>query len=283
MSGVLYIVGTPIGNLGDISERALDTLINADIIACEDTRHTIKLLNHFNISNTLVSYHEHNKITKLNELINSLKDGKNIALVSDAGMPCISDPGYELVNACQEEGIKVTTIPSGTAVVSGLILSGINSNKYIFEGFMSRNNKERLNTLNMLKLETRTTVFYESPHHIKQTLKDLQKTIPNRELAVVREITKIYEEAIKGDATTLLEHFEKNTPRGEMVLVVSGEMRSVVDEEKAKEFSDITILDHYNDYLSKGVNYKDAIKKVAKDRNLNKREVYEIINIKGEQ
>lgn len=283
MSGILYIVGTPIGNLNDISQRALDTLINVDIIACEDTRHTIKLLNHFNIANTLVSYHEHNKITKLQELIASLHDGKDIALVSDAGMPCISDPGFELVDACQKENIKVTTIPSGTAVVSGLILSGINPNKYIFEGFMSRNNKERTNTLNMLKLETRTTVFYESPHHIKQTLKDLQKTIPNRELAVVREITKIYEEAIKGNATTLLEHFEKNAPRGEMVLVVAGEMRSVVDEEKAKEYEDITILDHYNDYLSQGVNYKDAIKKVAKDRNLNKREVYEIINIKGEK
>ncbi len=278
--GILYIVGTPIGNLKDITLRGLETLESVDLIACEDTRHTIKLLNHFDISKKLVSYHEHNKHSKAEELVQNLLNGKNIALVSDAGMPCISDPGFELVVLAKRNNIKVTTIPSGTAVVSGLILSGANPHKYIFEGFLSRDKKERRTTLESFEKETRTLVLYESPHHIKVTLKDLSNYVHNRKVSIVREITKIYEQSLTGTCDELLSYFNETQPKGEMVVVIEGKDKNELVTEKQDEFKQMSVEEHYEIYISQGMNYKEAMKKVAKDRGLQKREIYNIINKK---
>ncbi len=280
MNGTLYIVGTPIGNLQDFTFRGIDVLENVDFIACEDTRHSIKLLNHFEISKKLISYHEHNKFEKGNHILELLKAGKNIALVSDAGMPCISDPGYDLVKLAQSNDIAVTTVPTGTAVVSGLILSGMDTRRYIFEGFLSKNKKERKETLQYLEKETRTVVMYESPHHIKQTLKELSEYIGERKVAIIREITKVYEQVLKGTTTELLEHFEQTQPKGEMVVVIEGLSKEILIQEEIEKYSNITIEEHYQNYLDDGVDYKEAVKKVAKDRGLNKRDVYNIINKK---
>ncbi len=280
MSGTLYIVGTPIGNLKDFTFRGVEVLESVDFVACEDTRHSIKLLNHFEISKKLISYHEHNKMEKGNHILNLIQEGKNIALVSDAGMPCISDPGYDLVKLMYENNINVTTVPTGTAVVSGLILSGMDTRRYIFEGFISKVKKERKETLESFEKETRTIVMYESPHHIKQTLKDLTDYIGTRQVAIIREITKVYEQVLKGTTTELLNHFEETPPKGEMVVVIEGESKEILIKEEQDKFSEISIEEHYENYLNQGVDYKEAIKKVAKDRGLNKREVYSIINKK---
>ncbi len=280
MSGTLYIVGTPIGNLQDFTFRGIEVLENVDFIACEDTRHSIKLLNHFEISKKLISYHEHNKFEKGKYILELLQNNKNIALVSDAGMPCISDPGYDLVKLANENNISVTTVPTGTAVVSGLILSGMDTRRYIFEGFISKVKKERKETFQSFEKETRTIVMYESPHHIKQTLKELSEYIGSRKVAIIREITKIYEEVLKGTTTELLEHFEQNQPKGEMVVVIEGLSKDILLKEEQDKFLNITIEEHYQKYLDDGVDYKEAIKKVAKDRGLNKRDVYSTINKK---
>ncbi|MFV0519174.1 MAG: 16S rRNA (cytidine(1402)-2'-O)-methyltransferase [Lachnospirales bacterium] len=278
MKGTLYIVGTPIGNLKDFTFRGVEILNMVDFIACEDTRHSIKLLNHFEISKKLISYHEHNKMEKGEYILKLILDGHNIALVSDAGMPCISDPGYDLVKLMYEKNINVTTVPTGTAVISALILSGFDTRRYVFEGFLSKVNKERKKVLESFEKETRTLVLYESPHHIKQTLKDLSNYIGDRNVAVVREITKVYEEVLKGSSLELLEHFTENQPIGEMVVIIKGRDNLELIQEEQEKFSEISIEEHYQQYLDMGVDYKEAIKKVAKDRGLNKREVYSIIN-----
>ncbi len=278
--GTLYIVGTPIGNLKDFTFRGVEVLESVDFIACEDTRHSIKLLNHFEISKKLISYHEHNKMEKGKYILELIQNGKNVALVSDAGMPCISDPGYDLVKLMYEHNINVTTVPTGTAVVSGLILSGMDTRRYIFEGFLSKVKKERKETLETFTKETRTIVMYESPHHIKQTLKDLSQYIGNRKVAIIREITKVYEQVLKGTTKELLNHFEETQPKGEMVVVIEGESKAILLKEEQDKFSTISVEDHYQQYIDEGVDYKEAMKKVAKDRGLNKREVYSIINKK---
>lgn len=272
--GILYITGTPIGNLGDMSLRAIETLEKVDLIAVEDTRNTIKLLNHFEIKTKMTSYHEYNKYDKALELVEFLKTGKNVALVSDAGMPCISDPGYELVNICHEEGIVVTTIPAGTAVVSALILSGFDSRRYIFEGFLPKDKKEVKLVLEFLENEHRTTVFYEAPHHILKMLKTFQSVIQERKICVVREITKRYEERLCGTAKELIEYFEKNSPKGEMVVVIEGKSLKDIENEKVLEWDKITIKEHYDMYIAEGLDNKSAMKQVAKDRKIGKREVY---------
>ncbi|MFV0439860.1 MAG: 16S rRNA (cytidine(1402)-2'-O)-methyltransferase [Lachnospirales bacterium] len=278
MEGMLYVVGTPIGNLNDFTFRGIETLEMVDFIACEDTRHSIKLLNHFDISKKLISYHEYNKEEQGDNLLKLIKDGKNIALVTDAGMPCISDPGYDLVKLMYENSIKVTTVPTGTAVVSALVLSGLDSRRYIFEGFLPTNNKDRKEVLEDIGREKRTVVLYESPHHIKETLRELDKVLNNRQVAVVREMTKIYEEVLKGTPLELLEHFCEVKPKGEMVVVVEGRSKAEILKEKQDKYTDISIEDHYQKYIDEGVHFKEAIKLVAKDRALNKRDVYSIIN-----
>ncbi len=272
--GTLYITGTPIGNLGDFSPRAIDTLREVDLIAVEDTRNTIKLLNHFDIKAKMTSYHEHNKHEKARELVDFLKEGNNLALVSDAGMPCISDPGYELVNLCYDEGVTVTTVPSGTAVVSALVLSGFDSRRYIFEGFLPTDKKESKFVLEYLEQEYRTTIFYEAPHHIIKMLKAFEPVLGERRVCIVREITKKFEERLCGTCKELLSHFEETAPRGEMVVVVEGRSRQEIEDEKLKEWDEISIQEHYDMYLAKGMSNKDAMKQVAKDRKIGKREVY---------
>lgn len=274
MKGTLYICGTPIGNLEDITLRALNTLKEIDLIVAEDTRHTLKLLNFYNIKKKITSYHEHNKKTKGIKLIELLKTGTNIALVSDAGMPCISDPGYELVDLCYKNNISVTSVPGATAVITGLVLSGIETRKFVFEGFLSSNKKNRQEDIERLKKEIRTIVIYESPHSLKGTLEDLYNKIGDRKISIVREMTKKYEEV---NITTLKEsikYYETVEPRGEYVLVIEGIDKEELKKEEISKWDTWTIKEHYNMYLSEGIERKEAMKLVAKDRNLSKREIY---------
>ncbi len=283
MTGTLYICGTPIGNLEDITYRVLRTLKEADYIVCEDTRHTLRLLNYFDIDSKgkLISYHEHNKISKVGYLVSLLKDSKNIALVSDAGMPFISDPGFELVKACIEEDITVTTCPSATAFVSGLILSAYPSTSFTFIGFLSPNNKKRQSQLEQIENSIHTVILYEAPHHIKKTLKDLDKVLNNRRVCVVREITKKFEERIDGTPKELLSHFEQNDPKGEMVVVIEPKSEEAVQIETAKKWDELSIQDHVKMCEKEGLSNKEAIKKVCKERNLPKKVVYSAVHIEN--
>lgn len=281
MSGTLYICGTPIGNLDDITFRVIKTLKEADYIVCEDTRHTLRLLNYFEIDakGKLISYHEHNKVSKAPYIVSLLKDDKNIALVSDAGMPFICDPGFELLSLCYEENIPVTTAPSATAFVSGLILSAINSTSFTFMGFLSPNNKRRKYELSLIANSVHTVVLYEAPHHIKSTLLALSSVLSNRQVSIVREITKKFEERLIGTPDELIEHFTENQPKGEMVIVI--EPLSIKDalEIETKKFEELSIKDHVEQYINNGLSQKDAIKAVSKDRNVPKKVVYNEIHI----
>ncbi len=281
MQGTLYICGTPIGNLEDITYRVLRTLREADYIVCEDTRHTLRLLNHFEIESKgkLISYHEHNKLTKVSYIISLLNDGNNIALVSDAGMPFISDPGLELVKACYEEDITVTTCPSATAFVSGLILSAYPSTSFTFMGFLSPNNKKRVAMLQSIEQSVHTIILYEAPHHIKKTLSDLDSVLQNRNVCVLREITKKFEERLEGTPKELIEHFSNNDPKGEMVVIVYPKSLEDAQNEELSKWDSMTIEDHVAMYENDGMSNKDAIKKVAKDRNVPKKEIYNVIHV----
>jgi len=273
--GTLYICGTPIGNLEDITIRQLKCLRLVDFIACEDTRHTLKLLNRYNIKARLISFNEHNYNKRSEEVIAFLKEGKNIALVSDAGMPIISDPGAGIVKLCMDNDINCTTVPGPTALISGFILSGITSDAggagFAFGGFFPKDNKERKEEMEILKTRAQPTVYYEAPHRIKKTLVLLQKDLgDNRQAAVVREITKIYEESIRGSLCELISHFEHNEPRGEIVLVIEG----VANDSGTAEYDSLTTKEHVEMYLGVGLELKDAMKRVAKDRGVSKRDVY---------
>ena len=276
MAGKIYLVATPIGNLSDISIRAIETLKNADIIACEDTRNTIRLLNHFDIKARLTSYHEYNKIEKAVEICNLVKEGRNVAMVSDAGMPAISDPGYELVDIAYKEGIEVSVIPGPSAVVCALALSGINSDRFSFEGFLPSDKKERKEILSELENESRTLILYEAPHRLLKTLKEIFEYLGDRNIAIVRELTKIHEEVIRGGILNIISDYEKERRviKGEYVLVVEGKSLWEKRNEKQAAFDDISIKEHFEDYISKGMDKKDAMKAVAKDRGISKREVY---------
>ncbi len=271
---MLYVCGTPIGNLEDITLRALRTLEEVDLIAAEDTRQSVKLLNHYNIKTPLTSYHEHNKEAKGHQLISMLKDGKNIAIVTDAGMPGISDPGEDLIRLCYENNVDVTVVPGATAVITALVLSGLNARSYIFEGFLPKNKKQRKEILEKLKNETRTTVFYEAPHHLVNTLEEIYEYAGNRNAAVVRELTKKHETVERNSLSNILEHFKNNEPKGEFVIVVEGASVSDVIAEKAAAFDEMTILEHFNKYIAEGLDEKSAMKAVAKDRGIGKRDVY---------
>lgn len=278
MSGTLYICGTPIGNLKDITFRQLETLKEADLIACEDTRQTMKLLNHYDIKNRLISYHEHNIKQKGPELIALLKEGKNIALVTDAGMPGISDPGADVIRLCHEENIKVTAAPGPTAVITALVLSGLDSSKYVFYGFLPKNKKEQKLILERLSAEYMTSVFYEAPHRLLKTLKLLKEYIgDNRRISAVRELTKLHEEIICLPVDDMIEHFSNKEPRGEFVLIVEGIGLEGLDSLKIEEAESMTIEEHMEKYTAQGIDKKEAMKLVAKDRGVSKSEIYNII------
>ena len=276
MAGKIYLVATPIGNLSDISMRAIETLKNADIIACEDTRNTIRLLNHFEIKGHLTSYHEYNKIDKAYELCEKVKEGKNIAFVSDAGMPAISDPGYELVEIAYKEGLEVTVVPGASAVVSALAISGISSRRFAFEGFLPVDKNEKKEILTELSQESRTLILYEAPHRLLKTLKELFEYMGNRNIAIVREITKLHEEVLRGKLADIIADYEseKIAIRGEYVLVIEGKSLLEKREERQKSFEEISIREHYEKYISEGMDKKEAMKAVAKDRGIQKRDVY---------
>ncbi len=280
MSGTLFVCGTPIGNLEDITLRCINTLKKADLIAAEDTRQTVKLLNHYEIKTPLTSYHEHNKDLKGRKIIEEIKKGKNVALVSDAGMPGISDPGEELIKLCYEEDVSVTVVPGPTAVVTAVVLSGIGSRSYCFEGFLPNGKKHRKAVLDRLKNETRTIVLYEAPHHLKETLNELYLIAGNREIAVVKELTKKYENVIKGNFEDIIKYYNENEPKGEFVIVIKGLDLYEAFEEKKALFEDLSIDEHMRMYLEKGMDNKKAMKQVAKDRGVGKREIYSFLNKK---
>lgn len=277
MAGKLYLCATPIGNLSDISFRAIEVLNSVDVIAAEDTRNTIKLLNHFDIKTPMTSYHEFNKIDKGHYLVRQMLEGVNIALVSDAGTPGISDPGEELVKFCFEAGIEVTSIPGPAACITALTMSGLSTRRFCFEGFLPVDKKERELVLNRLKTETRTTVFYEAPHRLLKTLNLLVEYIPGRRITFCKELTKRYESARQMMIEDAINYYQENAPKGEFVMVVEGVMQSKLDEEKRQSWEAMSMEDHMDIYLNKGMSKKDAMKAVAADRNISKRDVYQYL------
>ncbi|MBO5287362.1 MAG: 16S rRNA (cytidine(1402)-2'-O)-methyltransferase [Clostridia bacterium] len=276
VGGVLYLVATPIGNLSDISERAIKVLSCVDFIAAEDTRNTGKLLAYFEISKPMVSYFEHNKRERGLAIIERLKNGESCALVTDAGTPAISDPGEDLVRLCAEHNITVTSIPGCCAVINALALSALPTGRFAFEGFLSTNKNERLERLNELKSDTRTTIFYEAPHKLIKTLEDLLAVLGNRKISLCRELTKINEEIIRTTIDGALELYRQSSPRGEYVLVVEGCSQKDINE--GAFWKDMTIFQHVEHYISRGMKKMDAIKSVARDRDVAKSEIYKIVN-----
>ena len=271
MSGKLYVCGTPIGNLEDITYRTLKVLNEVDLIAAEDTRHSIKLLNHFEISKPLTSYHEHNKENKGGYLINKLLSGENIALISDAGMPGISDPGEEIIKQAIENDIEVIVLPGPTASITELIGSGLETGKFVFEGFLDRDKKRRREELELIKHEKRTIIFYESPHRLKDTLKDMLKILGNRNIAVNRELTKKYQEVIRTDLKGCIDIFNEREVKGEFVLIVEGFKGEI---EETCEYNDLNDREYVIKLMEEGITKKDAIKFVCKERKLKKDIVY---------
>ena len=274
MSGKLFLCATPIGNLGDMTPRVVETLDSVDVIAAEDTRNSIKLLNHFEIKTPMTSYHEYNKIEKADALISWMQDGKNIALITDAGTPAISDPGEVLVKKCQEAGITVTSLPGPAACITALTLSGLSTRRFCFEGFLSSEKKERKAVLDDLKEESRTIILYEAPHHLRGTLKELYENLGNRKITLCRELTKKFETIFPTTLEEAMEFYENNDPRGEYVLVMEGKSHQQKAEEKQAILSEIPIEEHMKIYEEKGIDRNEAMKLVAKERGISKREVY---------
>lgn len=274
MSGILYLCATPIGNLEDITLRVLRTLKEADLIAAEDTRNSIKLLNHFDIHTPMTSYHEYNKIEKARTLIASLQQGKSIALITDAGTPGISDPGEELVAMCYEAGIEVTSLPGPAACITALTLSGLSTRRFAFEAFLPSDKKERRAVLDELKDETRTIILYEAPHRLKKTLQELIDALGNRRVTLCRELTKKYETAFQNTVQGLIDFYEENEPKGECVLVIEGRSRKEMTEEAQQEWSKMPLEEHMAIYENQGIARKEAMKLVAKDRGVGKRDIY---------
>ena len=279
MAGILYLVATPIGNLEDMTFRVVRTLSEVDLIAAEDTRNSIKLLNHFEIKTPMTSYHEFNKYDKAKVLVDKLLTGTNIAVITDAGTPGISDPGEELVKMCYEAGITVTSLPGAAACITALTLSGLSTRRFAFEAFLPSDKKERQQVLEELKDETRTMIIYEAPHHLVQTLKELESVLGDRKITQCRELTKKYEEAHQTTIGSLISEYETKEPRGEYVLVIEGKTFKEKTEEKQKEWESLSINEHMEYYLDQGIDKKEAMKRVAKDRGVSKRDIYrECIN-----
>lgn len=275
--GRLYLCATPIGNLEDITYRVVRTLQEVDLIAAEDTRNSIKLLNHFEIKTPMTSYHEYNKIEKAYQLVEKLREGKDIALITDAGTPGISDPGEDLVRICYEEGIEVTSLPGACACITALTMSGQKTRRFSFEAFLPKEKKERAFILERLKDETRTIIIYEAPHHLVATLKELQQALGNRRITICRELTKRYEEKKLTTIDDALLFYQENEPRGEYVLVIEGKSMQEIEEEQKKSWESMTIEEHMAIYENQGVNHKEAMKLVAKDRGVSKRDIYQAL------
>lgn len=277
MAGMLYICATPIGNLEDITLRTLRVLKEVDLIAAEDTRHSIKLLNHFEIKTPMTSYHEFNKYDKAKVLVQKMQAGENIALITDAGTPAISDPGEELVKQCHEAGIQVTSLPGPSAFVTALTISGQATRRFCFEAFLPYDKKERADILEELKKETRTIIVYEAPHKLKKTLNDLYEALGDRKISICRELTKKHETNFR---TTLLEavsYYETEEPKGEFVLVIAGISREEIKTEEMQEFLSMSVPEHVQYYMNQGLEKKEAMKKAAKDRGVGKREIYQAL------
>lgn len=272
--GTLYICGTPIGNLDDVTLRLIKTLKFVDLVAAEDTRHSIRLLNHLEIEKPLVSYHEHNRMKAGPHLIEKLKEGKNIALISDAGMPGISDPGEDLVKLAIEAGIELVCVDGPVAAIHALVLSGLPTRRFVFEGFVDRNSKNRKKHFESLQYDTRTLIFYEAPHRLKEFLKDGVAVFGPREAVVCKELTKRFETYTRGTLETILNHFEENDPKGEFVVILSGFEGEVPTIENPLDV--LTIEEELQLLLAQGQNKKDAIVLVAKRRGLPKKEVYQV-------
>ena len=277
MSGTLFLCATPIGNLNDMTPRVVECLKNADLIAAEDTRNSMKLMSHFDIHVPMTSYHEFNKYDKADELIRILMDGKNIALITDAGTPAISDPGEVLVSKCAEVGISVTSLPGASAVITALTLSGLSTRRFSFEGFLSQDKKERKYILSEIKEEMRTMVLYEAPHHLKATLSDLYEVLGDRKIALCRELTKKHEEVQRTTISSAIAYYEENSPRGEYVLVIEGKSREEKEAEAQAEFENLSIEDHVQRYIDQGMDKKEAMKAAAKDRGVSKRDIYQAL------
>lgn len=275
MQGKLYLCATPIGNLEDITMRVLRILKEVDLIAAEDTRNSIKLLNHFDIKTPMTSYHEYNKIDKAHYLIAQIQDGKNIALITDAGTPGISDPGEDLVRLCYEAGVEVTSLPGAAACITAITLSGLSTRRFAFEAFLPSDKKEKRETLKELETETRTIILYEAPHRLVKTLEELYLSLGNRRITVCRELTKKYETAFATTLEGAIAYYKETDPRGECVLVIEGRSRTEMKEEEQRAWDDISIQEHMERYLSSGMEKKEAMKCVAKDRGISKRDVYQ--------
>ena len=275
MTGTLYLCATPIGNLEDITFRVLRTLKEVDLIAAEDTRNSIKLLNHFEIKTPMTSYHEFNKIEKAYQLVDKIKAGQDVALITDAGTPGISDPGEDIVRICYEEGVPVTSLPGAAACIAALTMSGRPTRRFAFEAFLPRDKKQRQEVIEELKNETRTIIIYEAPHHLVKTITELYNALGDRELTVCRELTKKHEEKQQTTFSELLEYSKENEPRGEYVLVICGRSREEIKKEKQQSWETMSVEEHMKLYESQGIDHKEAMKLVAKDRGVSKRDIYQ--------
>ncbi|MDE5819656.1 MAG: 16S rRNA (cytidine(1402)-2'-O)-methyltransferase [Lachnospiraceae bacterium] len=274
MAGVLYLCATPIGNLADMTFRVIDTLKEADLIAAEDTRNSLKLLTHFNIHTPMTSYHEYNKVEKAQALIAQLKEGKNVALITDAGTPAISDPGEVLVAMCQKEQITVTSLPGAAACITALTLSGLSTRRFCFEGFLPPETKLRKEILESLANESRTMILYEAPHHLKKTLRELYDCLGERRITICRELTKRFETVLPTTFLEALTRYESEDPRGEYVLVIEGKSLAEQKNERQEEHRKRSVEEHMRFYEEQGITHKEAMKRVAADRGVTKREIY---------
>ena len=275
MSGTLYICATPIGNLKDMTPRVAETLSSVDLIAAEDTRNSIKLLNHFEIKTSMTSYHEYNKVEKAQVLVQKMKEGLDVALITDAGTPAISDPGEVLVSLCPQEGITVTSLPGAAACITALTLSGLSTRRFCFEGFLPPEKKEKAEILGLLAEETRTMILYEAPHRLVRTLKELYEALGERKLTICRELTKKFETVMPTTLEGALAFYETEEPRGEYVLVIEGKSLLQIKQERQEGFLNLSIEEHMKRYEGEGMERKEAMKMVAKDRGISKREIYQ--------
>lgn len=277
MTGLLYLCATPIGNLNDITFRVIDTLRSVDLIAAEDTRNSIKLLNHYDIKTPMTSYHEYNRVEKAHYLIGQMQEGKSVALITDAGTPGISDPGETLVALCHEAGVTVTSLPGAAACITALTLSGLSTRRFCFEGFLPSDKKEKKAVLDELAKESRTIIIYEAPHHLIKTLEDLYEVMGERKLTICRELTKKFETIMPLTIKKALDFYKENEPRGEYVLVIQGKSMEEKKEEAALSWREMPIEEHMKYYEEKGIERKEAMKLAAKDRGIGKRDVYNML------
>ncbi len=280
MAGTLFLCATPIGNLGDITSRVIETLQSVDVIAAEDTRNSIKLLNHFQIHTPMTSYHEYNKVEKAKQLVGQLLNGQNIALITDAGTPAISDPGEVLVQMCHENGVTVTSLPGPAACITALTLSGLSTRRFCFEGFLPTDKKEKRTILEELASESRTMILYEAPHHLVRTLEELYVALGERKITLCRELTKKFETVMPTTLQKALEYYKEEEPRGEYVLVIEGKSQEEKREEEIASWQSMSIEEHMAYYENQGMDNKAAMKQVAKDRGVGKREIYQYLHVK---